>query len=314
MMWRAVRGKVESRGGVVRLNADVVRAAASGRRDRRRRRLDGDGRGGHRGDRLHLQHAAGGADREARPARAAGRCWRRPSGSSYRDFLTVCLIVNQPELFPDNWIYIHDPGGPVGRIQNFKNWSPDMVPDPARSSLGLEYFCNEGDELWSEPTRDLIALGKREIERIGPGARRGRRGRLRRPRAEVLPGLRLRATATQLAVVRAVRGRPREPPDHRPQRPAPLQQPGPRDAHGHARRPQRGARRAERSLDRQRRPGVPRGGPRGDEARGLADATRKPSRGCSPSSTASLSALALGQRDRNRAVPGDAGGGARRPP
>jgi protoporphyrinogen oxidase len=86
---------------------------------------------------------------------------------SYRDFLTVCLIVNQPHLFNDNWIYVHDPDVQVGRIQNFKNWSPDMVPDSTKTSLGLEYFCNEGDELWNAPDEELIELGKRELDRIG---------------------------------------------------------------------------------------------------------------------------------------------------
>ena len=86
---------------------------------------------------------------------------------SYRDFLTVCLIVNKRELFPDNWIYIHSPEVKVGRIQNFKNWSPEMVPDESKTSLGLEYFCTEGDALWNMPDMDLIELGKRELERIG---------------------------------------------------------------------------------------------------------------------------------------------------
>ena len=86
---------------------------------------------------------------------------------TYRDFLTVCLIVNKRELFPDNWIYIHDPDVKVGRIQNFKNWSPDMVPDPTKTSLGLEYFCSEGDSLWSQQDEDLIELGKREVDRVG---------------------------------------------------------------------------------------------------------------------------------------------------
>ena len=85
----------------------------------------------------------------------------------YRDFLTVCLIVNKPSLFPDNWIYIHDPSVNVGRIQNFKNWSPEMVPDPAKTSLGLEYFCNEGDDLWNMADTDLIEMGKREMDCIG---------------------------------------------------------------------------------------------------------------------------------------------------
>ena len=86
---------------------------------------------------------------------------------NYRDCLTVCLIVNTPELFPDNWIYVHSPEVKVGRIQNFKNWSPDMVPDRSKTSLGLEYFCTEGDDLWNMPDADLIELGKRELQRIG---------------------------------------------------------------------------------------------------------------------------------------------------
>jgi protoporphyrinogen oxidase len=81
----------------------------------------------------------------------------------YRDFLTVALIINQPDLFRDNWIYIHDPGVRVGRIQNFGNWSPEMVPTPGHSCLGMEYFCFEGDDLWSMDDRDLLALATREI-------------------------------------------------------------------------------------------------------------------------------------------------------
>ena len=71
----------------------------------------------------------------------------------YRDFLTVALVVRAESLFPDNWIYIHEPSVKLGRLQNFKNWSPEMVPDPAMTGLGLEYFCSEGDELWSQTTK-----------------------------------------------------------------------------------------------------------------------------------------------------------------
>lgn len=85
----------------------------------------------------------------------------------YRDFLTVVLIVNRPHLFPDNWIYIHDPEVKLGRVQNFKNWSPDMVPDQNKTCLGLEYFCFEGDGLWSMADSELIELGKRELEKLG---------------------------------------------------------------------------------------------------------------------------------------------------
>ncbi len=80
----------------------------------------------------------------------------------YRDFMTVVLIVDRPELFPDNWIYIHSPDVHVGRVQNFKNWSPDMVPDKNKTTLGLEYFVQEGDELWSMADEDLIEMAGRE--------------------------------------------------------------------------------------------------------------------------------------------------------
>ncbi len=85
----------------------------------------------------------------------------------YRDFLTVALMVRGESLFPDNWIYIHEPGVKPGRLQNFKNWSPEMVPDPAMTGLGLEYFCSEGDDLWSLTDAELVELGKREIVELG---------------------------------------------------------------------------------------------------------------------------------------------------
>jgi protoporphyrinogen oxidase len=85
----------------------------------------------------------------------------------YRDFLQVALIVDSPDLFPDTWIYIHEPHVRLGRIQNFRNWSPEMTPDPAKSCLGLEYFCFEGDELWSMPDEELKQLGRRELGALG---------------------------------------------------------------------------------------------------------------------------------------------------
>ena len=85
----------------------------------------------------------------------------------YRDFLTVGLIVKRPEVFSDNWIYIHSPSVKVGRIQNFKNWSPEMVPDASKTSLGLEYFVQEGDDLWSADDKQLIQLAVDECSELG---------------------------------------------------------------------------------------------------------------------------------------------------
>jgi protoporphyrinogen oxidase len=87
----------------------------------------------------------------------------------YRDFLTVVLIQKDKNLFDDNWIYIHDPSVKVGRVQNFKSWSPEMIPDPDKCCYGLEYFCFEGDGLWSSSDDVLIDLAKRELEQIGLG-------------------------------------------------------------------------------------------------------------------------------------------------
>jgi protoporphyrinogen oxidase len=84
----------------------------------------------------------------------------------YRDFLTVALVVPEERSFPDNWIYIHAPDVRVGRIQNFGSWSPYLVKD-GRSCLGLEYFVNEGDDLWNASDEELVALATKELEAIG---------------------------------------------------------------------------------------------------------------------------------------------------
>ena len=88
-------------------------------------------------------------------------------GLRYRDFLTVALVIEGRDLFPDNWIYIHEPGVRVGRIQNFRSWSPWMVPNDTDASIGMEYFCFEGDDLWSMPDDDLVKMATRELESLG---------------------------------------------------------------------------------------------------------------------------------------------------
>jgi protoporphyrinogen oxidase len=166
MMWNAVKNRVEQQGGVIRLNADVTRI------NRSDNRIDSVAvsRNG------HIEIVQGTDFVSSMPITEFIQKLDPPPPEAvltaaeklrYRDFLTVCLIVNQPHLFPDNWIYIHDPEVKVGRIQNFKNWSPDMVPDPAKTSLGLEYFCAEGGMFWNLPDNELIALGKWEVNRLG---------------------------------------------------------------------------------------------------------------------------------------------------
>lgn len=85
----------------------------------------------------------------------------------YRDFLTVALVVTEQNVFDDNWIYIHDPSVKVGRIQNFKSWSPEMVPDESYNCYGLEYFCFEGDGLWTSTDEELVNLAKKEVVKLG---------------------------------------------------------------------------------------------------------------------------------------------------
>lgn len=85
----------------------------------------------------------------------------------YRDFLIVPLILNVASPFPDNWIYVHEPGVQVGRIQNFRAWSEEMIPDDETSSIGMEYFCHEGDGLWSMEDADLIEMAGAELAQLG---------------------------------------------------------------------------------------------------------------------------------------------------
>ena len=94
------------------------------------------------------------------PVRRAARALR------HRDFLTVALVVPESGSFPDNWIYVHDPGVRVGRIQNYGSWSPYLVK-AGRTCLGLEYFVDEGGDLWGTADADLVALAERELAALG---------------------------------------------------------------------------------------------------------------------------------------------------
>ena len=166
MMWNAVKDRIESRGGEVRINTGVIRIHRNGNG------IESVvvGCNGHqeiiRGTHFVSSMPVTEFIKKLDPAPPA-QVLNAAEKLKYRDFLTVCLIVDKPDLFPDNWIYVHDPDVKVGRIQNFKNWSLDMVPDPTKTSLGLEYFCTEGDALWNMSDDDLISLGKRELDRIG---------------------------------------------------------------------------------------------------------------------------------------------------
>jgi protoporphyrinogen oxidase len=166
-MWEAARDLVRSRGGAVHHDRRVVRIEHDGSAVTAFVARDSNGRltryhGDHFLSTLPIRELIRGMSPQ--PPRAVVEA---AESLKYRDFLTVVLIVDRAETFPDTWIYIHEPDVRVGRVQNFKNWSPDLVPDSSKSSLGLEYFCFEGDDLWTMSDADLVALGRREIEAIG---------------------------------------------------------------------------------------------------------------------------------------------------
>ena len=159
--------------------------------------------------------------------------------------MTVALVVPEEYSFPDNWIYIHDPGVKVGRIQNFGSWSPYLVKE-GRTCLGLEFFVNEGDDMWTKSDEDLIEQGKRELAAARARRREQGRGRLRGADAEGVSGLR-RVLQGQRRRSCASGSREHAPNVYAdgPQRHAQVQQPGPLDVDGdalgrqHLRRPQR---------------------------------------------------------------------------
>jgi protoporphyrinogen oxidase len=166
-MWEVCRDKIRAMGGVVLTGSEVVRLRHDkGRvetmtvRDEEGRRTDYRAR--HFVSSLPLNELSEQLD--PLPPSAALEAARR---LRYRDFLVVSLIIRQREMFPDNWIYIHAPEVKVGRIQNFKNWSPALVPDPATTCLGMEYFCFKDDEVWRMPDSELVRLAARELQTVG---------------------------------------------------------------------------------------------------------------------------------------------------
>jgi protoporphyrinogen oxidase len=159
MLWERMATAVETGGGEVRMETPV------------RRILHEDGRvtgfdlG--EGDTAVADHYIG-----SMPLSVAARMMDPPppdevveaaNALNHRDFLTVCLVVDTDELFPDNWIYIHDPAVRMGRLQNFRNWSVAMLADPSKTSLGAEFFCSRGDDLWDMDDEELVALTAREL-------------------------------------------------------------------------------------------------------------------------------------------------------
>ena len=172
MMWEKVRDLVREKGGKVNMRSEVVRVNREGMRvtsvdvrkwdpekgDLGTERVPGD----HFVNSMALRDLIHAFDPPPPPEviEAANRL-------KYRDFLIVTLVLDHPDPFPDNWIYIHSPKVKVGRIQNFRAWSPEMLPDQNTASIGMEYFCQKGDGLWTMSDADLRALAARELEELG---------------------------------------------------------------------------------------------------------------------------------------------------
>jgi len=168
MMWEACAEKVRALGGTVALGQKVTQCLWEEAGSQWRiTHVDAQGKS-HSTTAGHLISSA--------PMRTVASMLTPPLRSDallaakalkYRDFITVVLIYRHSDTFDDNWIYIHDPGVKVGRVQNFKSWSPEMVPDPSTSCYGMEYFCFEGDGMWLLSDEKLIEMAKGEMETLG---------------------------------------------------------------------------------------------------------------------------------------------------
>ena len=179
-LWEEVARQVRERGGTVAMNRRVERIELSGGRV------------------VAVDVSVGDADAietircdyaiSSMPVKDLVECLDPPAPPEvrevarrlpYRDFIVVGLVARRTAIAeggaggregampPDNWIYIQEPDVRIGRLQVFNNWSPGLVPDPSTVWLGLEYFCAEGDNLWSLSDAGLLALAKRELQQIG---------------------------------------------------------------------------------------------------------------------------------------------------
>ena len=160
-MWETMTDDIIAAGGEVRMNTPVTRLEIE----------DGRVVAVHAGgERIEPRHVISSLPLRATVGMAGDAADEKvvdaARGLRYRDFLTVALVIDGEDLFPDNWIYIHEPDVEVGRIQNFRSWSPWMVPDQSKASVGLEYFCFKGDELWEMDDDDLVEMAKRELAQL----------------------------------------------------------------------------------------------------------------------------------------------------
>jgi protoporphyrinogen oxidase len=172
MMWEKVRDSVREKGGEVNMRSEVV---GVNRDDMRVTSIDvrewtEDGKPG------EIKRIEGDHFVNSMALKDLIHCMAPPPPPevieaaeklNYRDFLIVTLVLDHADPFPDNWIYIHSPKVKVGRIQNFRAWSKEMLPDQNTASIGMEYFCQKGDGLWTSSEEELRNLAAKELEELG---------------------------------------------------------------------------------------------------------------------------------------------------
>jgi len=166
MLWERMRAEVERRGGRVLLGTSLASLRVAGGRIEA---VEVVGRGtrewipaAHLVSTIPLRDLAAALSTALTPAeREAARALR------YRDFIQVAVVLEGEEPFPDTWLYLHDHAISCGRIQNFRAWSPELVPQPDRCCLGLEYFCDTGDALWTRSDEALGELAAADLARLG---------------------------------------------------------------------------------------------------------------------------------------------------
>ncbi|PWE32919.1 FAD-dependent oxidoreductase [Maritimibacter sp. 55A14] len=172
MMWERTRDLIREKGGVVQMRSEVVKVNRDSMRvksvDIRRWGEDGTDEG--------IERVEGEEFINSMAVRDLIHAFDPPPPQEiidaadrlkYRDFLIVTLILDHADPFPDNWIYVHSPKVKVGRIQNFRAWSAEMLPRQDTASIGMEYFCQHGDDLWETSDADLQDLAGRELEELG---------------------------------------------------------------------------------------------------------------------------------------------------
>jgi protoporphyrinogen oxidase len=170
MLWDRMRAEIAAAGGSVLTGQRVV---ALRHRDGAVREVEVEGPEGrrvlpasHLVSTIPLRELARALDPAPPPEVAAAAAALR-----HRDFLVVALVLDGPDPFPDTWLYLHDPGIRAGRVQNFRAWSPDLVPDAGRSCLGMEYFCSAGDALWTLSDAALVDVAVADLAALGFGGR-----------------------------------------------------------------------------------------------------------------------------------------------